>query len=71
MAVAVRDLVSQLVSSTTAPAFAVNDEQHFTCWNDAAAKLLLSLRSNFYDLPCYAVIKGRTVNGEPFCRPDC
>jgi DNA-binding CsgD family transcriptional regulator len=61
----------QLVDSTRDPAYSVDERGCISGWNRPAEKLLGYSRNEIAGRPCYEVLRGRDVFGNPFCEPDC
>ena len=50
---------------------AVNDQQRVVYWNETAAKMLGIAAEEANGQLCWKLMKGKTVDGKPFCSSDC
>lgn len=50
---------------------AINEEKCVVYWNAAAEKMLDITAEEANGQPCWKLLHGKTVDGQPFCSPDC
>jgi PAS domain S-box-containing protein len=50
---------------------AVNDKKCVVYWNAAAENLFGIPAAEAQGQPCWKLMKGKTLDGQPFCDPDC
>lgn len=50
---------------------AVNDEKRVVYWNAAAEAILGITADEANGQPCWQLLKGKSLDGQPFCGPDC
>ena len=61
----------ELLTSTAVAAFASDQSQRITVWNEAAEALLGHEATRVVGKPCFKVICGRDLFGNRFCNESC
>ena len=65
------DNTLNILAHTSDAVCAVNDEKRVVYWNAAAEEMSGLTASEAVGQPCWQLIKGKTVDGAPFCGPEC
>ena len=60
-----------ILAHTGDAACAVNEEKYIVYWNAAAEKMLGITADEANGQPCWKLLQGKTLDGQPFCSPDC
>ncbi len=64
-------VITSLFHNTGDGVFILNNQQEIVSWNSAAAKLLGYSREDVIGHKCWEVLQGETLEGQPYCRPNC
>lgn len=65
------DLVPPWARRLGVPVWVTDPDRNLRFVNGRAATLLAVSASECLGKPCYAIVSGVDLSGEPFCRPDC
>ncbi|MCB9422606.1 MAG: PAS domain-containing protein [Ardenticatenaceae bacterium] len=65
------DSTLDILANTGDAVCAINKEKRVVYWNSAAEKILNITAEDAIGQPCWELMKGKTVKGQPFCAPDC
>jgi PAS domain S-box-containing protein len=63
--------IEESLADYDGPAYAVDRNGAIVAWNTATETLLGSLRENVLGKPCYKIIRGKDVFGNPVCHREC
>jgi len=61
----------EIVAATADPAFAIAEDGEIVTWNDAAVRLLGYRPAQVLGRPCYEVLCGTDLAGNPVCGEEC
>ncbi len=65
------DNILDILTHTGDAVCAINEEKCVVYWNAAAEELLDITASEANGQPCWKLLQGKTIDGQPFCSSDC
>ena len=65
------DITLDILAHIGDAACAINGEKCVVYWNAAAEEMLNITAEEANGQPCWELLQGKTLDGQPFCSPDC